>query len=67
VLDENYFAPGIEYSFQMTAFNAVAESARSNTAIWTRPGGAYTPPPDALPGTLYMRPSNVGTLIIELQ
>jgi hypothetical protein len=63
-LDDNLFMPGTEYSFQMTAYNGVGESGRSATAKWTRPG--YTPPGDTLPSSLYLKPTGVDQLIIQL-
>ena len=63
-LDDNIFMPGSEYSFQMTAYSGVGESARSTTAKWTRPG--YTAPVDKLPSSLYLKPTGVDQLIIQL-
>jgi hypothetical protein len=63
-LDDNIFMPGSEYSFQMTAYSGVGESGRSTTARWTRPG--YTPPADSLPSTMYMRPTGIDQLVIQL-
>ena len=63
-LDDNIFMPGSEYSFQMTAYNGVGESGRSTTARWTRPG--YTAPADSLPSTMYMRPTGIDQLVIQL-
>ena len=63
-LDDNLFQPGSEYSFQLTAYNGVGESGRSATATYTRPG--YTAPADKLPSSLYLKPSGVDQLIIQL-
>jgi hypothetical protein len=63
-LDDNLFQPGAEYSFQLTAYNGVGESGRSATAKFTRPG--YVAPADKLPSTMYMKPSGVDQLIIQL-
>ena len=63
-LHVNIFMPGSEYSFQMTAYSGVGESARSTTAKWTRPG--YTAPVDKLPSSLYLKPTGVDQLIIQL-
>jgi len=63
-LDDNLFMPGAEYSFQLTAYNGVGESGRSATATYTRPG--YVAPADKLPSTMYMKPSGVDQLIIQL-
>ena len=63
-LDDNWFMPGAEYSFQLTAYNGVGESGRSATATWTRPG--YVAPADKLPSSLYLKPSGVDQLIIQL-
>jgi hypothetical protein len=63
-LDDNMFMPGAEYSFQLTAYNGVGESGRSATATYTRPG--YVAPADKLPSTMYMKPSGVDQLIIQL-
>jgi hypothetical protein len=63
-LDDNMFMPGAEYSFQLTAYNGTGESGRSATATYTRPG--YIAPADKLPSTMYMKPSGVDQLIIQL-
>ena len=63
-LDDNKFNPGAEYSVQLTAYKGVGESGRSATATYTRPG--YTAPADKLPSTMYMKPSGVDQLIIQL-
>jgi hypothetical protein len=66
VLDDNYFSPGIEYSFYMTAFNAVDKSANSTTVKWTRAGTAYSPAADKLPTSLYIKPNGVNTIVIDI-
>lgn len=65
-LDDNYFMPGVQYSFNMTAYNALGETERSETATWTRPGSAYSPPGDVLPSVMYMKPANIDRLVIDL-
>ena len=66
-LDEDYFAPGIEYSFQMTAFNGYRESGRSETAVWTRAGQPFTPASDRLPAVIYIAPpQNVNGVFIQM-
>lgn len=65
-IDDNLFAPGVEYSFQITAYNTYNESDRSNTAKWTREGFVYGPPNDNLPSILYMKPSGVDSIVIQL-
>ena len=66
-MSDDYFQPGVEYSFSVSAYNAVGESAHSAPAVkWTRAGTAYTPPTDKVPSTMYMQPSGVDTLIIQL-
>ena len=66
VVDDNYFVPGVEYSFQMTAYNAAGESVRSATVTWTREGSIYAPPADKIPSTLYMKPNGVDSIVIQL-
>ena len=65
-LDDNYFAPGVSYTFTMTAFNSVAEASRCPTVAATRPGQAYTPPNDTLPSVVYVAPNGVNQLVITL-
>jgi hypothetical protein len=66
VLDDNYFAPGVEYSFYMTAFNLVDKSGNSAIVKWTRAGVIYAPPSDKLPTTLYLKPSGVDIITIDM-
>ena len=66
ILDDNYFAPGVEYSFEMTAYNTIGESVRSATATWTREGVIYGPPADKNPSIMYMKPSGVDSIVIQL-
>ena len=63
-LDDNIFMPGSEYSFQLTAYSGVGESGRSTTAKFTRPG--YTAPVDNLPSTMFLKPTGIDQLIIQL-
>jgi hypothetical protein len=65
-LDDGYFAPGIEYSFKINAFNAVDKSPDSVVTKWTRAGAPYSPPTDKVPSVLYLRPSGVDTIIMDL-
>jgi hypothetical protein len=66
-MSDDYFMPGVEYSFSMSAYNAIGESGHSVPVVkWTRSGTAYTPAADKIPSTLYMKPSGVDTLIIQL-
>jgi hypothetical protein len=66
VLDDNYFAPGVEYSFYITAYNTIDKSANSTTIKWTRAGTAYAAPSDKLPASLYIKPSGVDTIVIDI-
>jgi hypothetical protein len=65
-LDDNYFQPGVSYSFTMTAYNATAESVRCPVVMFTRPGQAYQPPADNLPSIVYVGPSGVNQIVITL-
>lgn len=65
-LDDNYFKPGVSYTFTMTAYNATNESTRCPTTAWTRPGQAYVPPTDKLPSVVYVAPNGVNQLVITL-
>ena len=66
-MSDDYFQPGVEYSFNMSAYNALGESARSTPNVkWTRNLPPYTAPADKVPSVLYMRPSGVDTVIIQL-
>lgn len=65
-LDDNYFMPGVSYTFTMTAFNAVNESSRCPTVAATRAGQAYTHPNDKLPSVVYVAPNGVNQLVITL-
>ena len=66
-MSDDYFAPGVEYSFSMSAYNTVGESLHSAPAVkWTRSGTLYTLPDDKVPSTMYMKPSGVDTLVIQL-
>lgn len=65
-LDDNYFQPGTSYTFTMTAYNAVAESARCPNVLWTRSGQAYTAPIDHLPSVVYVGPNGVSQIVITL-
>ena len=64
VVDDKYFAPGVEYSFNGEAYNAVGTSIKSDSAKWTRPGVSYTPPADGLPTVIHLEPTKL-TIIIE--
>jgi hypothetical protein len=66
VIDDSYFAPGVEYSFYMTAYNAIDKSANSAIVKWTRTGTAYTPPVDKFPTSLYLKPNGVNTIVIDI-
>jgi hypothetical protein len=66
-LNEDYFAPGVEYSFQMTAFNEYKESGRSATAVWTRAGQPFSAAADKLPSVIYIAPpQNVNGVFIQM-
>jgi hypothetical protein len=66
-MSDDYFQPGVEYSFSVSAYNTVGESLHSAPAVkWTRSGTAFIPPADKVPSTMYMKPSGVDTLIIQL-
>jgi len=63
---EQYFAQGVEYSFEMTAYNSYGESERSNRLLWTRDGTPYSPPADTLPSVMYIRPTKPTVITIEV-
>ena len=66
-MSDDYFMPGVEYSFSMSAYNAIGESGHSIPAVkWTRTGAPFTPAADKVPSTMYMKPSGVDTLVIQL-
>lgn len=65
-LNSDFFAPGVEWSFQMDAYNAYAASAKSATVTWTREGTAYTPPGDRAPSVIYLQPQGVNQIVISL-
>jgi len=66
LIAEYYFAQGIEYSFEMTAYNTYGESDRSNRLLWTRDGTPFSPPADSLPSVMYIRPTKPTVITIEV-
>ena len=66
ILDEGYFVPGVEYTFRVYPYNAAGQAATSPTATWTREGSVYAPPSDSVPSTLFLKPSGVDSIVIQL-
>ena len=65
-LNNGWFAPGVEWTFEVDAFNAYDKSGKSVPVKWAAPGTPYTPPADKTPSVIYMKPSGVDQLIIQL-
>ena len=59
-IQDMYFRPGVQYSFEGVAYNNYATSERSNRATWTRVVDPYSPPPDSMPTTVIIdRPETI--------
>ena len=66
LLPDQYFALGVEYSFEMVAYNSYGESDRSNRLAWTRPGTPYVVPGDVMPSTIYIKPTKPTVITIDV-
>jgi hypothetical protein len=59
-IQDMYFKPGVQYSFEGKAYNNYATSEPSNRATWTRVVDTYAPPVDSMPTTVIIdRPSQI--------
>lgn len=59
-IEDMYFKPNVEYSFEGVAYNNYATSERSNRALWTRTVDPYAPPADNMPTTVVIdRPATI--------
>jgi len=66
LIPDQYFAQGVEYSFEMTAYNAYGESDRSERVTATRPGTPWTVPGDVMPSTIYIKPTKPTVITIDI-
>lgn len=59
-LPDDYFHPGVEYQFVLTAYDGSIESGYSNPVTYIRE--TFTPPANNLPIDLYTPPASPGGL-----